>query len=57
LDTKTAAFDFSKAAISRQVRGKSSAVRQLFSFAIVRQIVFLFLAYMLNANFVDFIKI
>ncbi len=28
-----------------------------FSFAIVRQIVFLFLAYMLNANFVDFIKI
>jgi hypothetical protein len=28
-----------------------------FSFAVVRQIAFLFFAYMLNSNFVDFIKI
>jgi len=34
---KMAAFDFSKAAISRQARENASAVRRLFSFAVVRQ--------------------
>ena len=34
-----------------------SAPRRLFSFAVVRQIAFLFFTYMLYVNFVDFIKI
>jgi len=50
-------FDFSK-----PPRQKGRVKRPLlndgfFSFAVVRQILFLFFSYMLNANFVDFIKI
>ena len=44
---------------SRRMMGRDNALLYdgFFSFAVVRQIGFLFFAYMLNANFVDFIKI
>nr|WP_317344184.1 hypothetical protein [Blautia caecimuris] len=45
-----------KAAVSNG-RVKLSALRRLFSFAVVRQIVVLFFTYMLYGKFVDFIKI
>ena len=45
-----------KAAVSNG-RVKLSALRRLFSFAVVRQIVALFFTYMLYGKFVDFIKI
>ena len=45
-----------KAAVSNG-RVKLSALRRLFSFAVVRQNVVLFFTYMLYGKFVDFIKI
>ena len=45
-----------KAAVSNG-RVKLSALRRLFSFAVVRQIVVLFFTHMLYGKFVDFIKI
>jgi len=50
---KMTAFDFSKAVIS----GRDKLCCTTAFFAIVRQIAFLLFTYMLNANFVDFIKI
>ena len=50
-------FDFSKAAASKGRVKRPLLNDGFFSFAVVRQIVFLFFSYMLNANFVDFIKI
>jgi len=38
-------------------REDTSALRRLFSFAVVRQIIVLFFTYMLYGKFVDFIKI